>query len=80
MKNKLSTQDLTYFFAFALSLTDDYINQPKFQNKTAAFFEMPSGATLVLMGDVQKTLRELMANPLEVGKDIITNNFTLSFN
>ena len=58
-ENTFTRQDKIYIAVFALQLTDEYINQPKFENKKLLTINLPSGATLNLVGNVQHGLREL---------------------
>lgn len=58
-ENTFTRQDKIYIVAFALQLTDKFINQPKFKDKKLIEINLPSGASLILVGNVQDELRKL---------------------
>ena len=58
-ENTFTRQDKIYIVAFALQLTDEYINQPKFKDKKLITIDLPSGGTLILAGNIQDELRKL---------------------
>ena len=58
-ENTFTRQDKIYIVAFALQLTDEYINQPNFKDKKLITIDLPSGGALILAGNVQDELRKL---------------------
>ena len=77
-KPTLPVMDITYFLAFAMSLTDDFIdNDANFSGKNAVVLELPSGNAICINGNIQESLHKLKDSPIDEAKKILSTSYII---